>query len=301
MTYLQLAAHLFLLLFWTRFWVRPEQEFYFNPFLSGTTRLIDGIIGFLRPALMLPDRLMALVLLVLFWAFQAVFFVRFGKAWHIAFGMVYFAPPEEALSWGTQLACSGLRSAQFLLQVWTLSFLVRLISPPTRTTRAQEVLAFLTSPFSRIPLLAQPLVLMALHVGLVLAVLRTAALPSVVDIVQGETTGIQHVLAGGSALGQLYHTGLLALMSFVSGLEALLYALVVFLFAGLATMLFGAKGPAIICRESADLLMGRFARNASSASGGIDFTPLFFIIIVNLISHYLQTGLGRLVLLPLPL
>ncbi|MCL1920192.1 MAG: hypothetical protein FWG50_03800 [Kiritimatiellaeota bacterium] len=293
MTYLQLTAHLFLLLFWARLWVKPDQAFTFNPFLSGTTRLVAVTLDFLRPALRLPDRLTALLALLFFWAFQVMFFAQFGTAWCMTFGLVQFAPTTETLAWRAQFFYSALYSAQFLIEVWTLYFFTRLIAPPNRMTRAQEALTFFMSPFSRLPTFLQPIVLLALHAALVFAVTRTGAVPFF-DLEQEGKNIPSNLFVDGSLMAQV-RILLLALMSFASGLQTLMYTLVFFLFGGLAAMLFGLQLPALICRESVDVLLGRFSRG-SAAAGGMDFTPVLFMIVVNIISSQLLTLLQNLML-----
>ena len=298
---LQLAVHLFLLLLWTRVCVRPDREFYFNPFLSGTTRLMDRVIGFLRPALGLPERMTALVLLVFFWIFQTLFFVKFGKVWQLPFGLIQFTAPGESLAWGMQFAYSGFRSAQFLLQVWTLYFFVQLITlPSSRATRAQEAFAFFMNPFSRLPLLVQPCVLLALHFALIFAIVRTDATTAYAmdDIMLKEMKAMPGVFTGVPLAVQLVKVVWLTVMSFTNGLQTLIWALIFFICGGLASMLFGANLPTIICRESVDVLLGRFARKSVPA-GGLDFTPMFFIIIVSLVSGHLQVTLFNLIVAPL--
>jgi len=301
MTYLQLAAHLFLLVFWTRVWVKPAQSLTLNPFLSGPLRLGDTIAGFLRPALGLPDRMTALALLLFFWAFQAMFFIRFGTAWRISFGLIHFRPPGEDLAWGMQFAYSGLRSAHLLLQAWTLYFFTRLIAPRDRSARAHEAFAFFMSPFSRLPLVLQPFVLLALHAAFAFAVLSTGVLLST-GVAQGDAGRPVHALAmDGSALSLLLKVGLLAMMSFASGLETLIYAIIFFILGGLALTLFGAQFLSTVFRESTDVLMGRFARNPAVTGGGLDFTPMIFVFAVSFISGNMQVLLMKLLRLPLHL
>lgn len=295
MTYLQLAAHLFMLVFWMRVWVNPAQSFTFNPFLAGVARFGDRVVAFLYPALRLSGRPAAVALLVFFWVFQAMFFVRFGKAWQMTFGLFQFSLPGETLAWGMTFAHSGLYSAQFLIQAWTLYFFTRLIASPNSPGRAQEVFTFFMAPFSRLPLLLQLFVLVALHAALVVAVIHAGALPSVLDLAR---TGDKPVITGmfsGGAFWVYVKIGSLAMMSFVSGLQTLMYTLIFFLFGGLAAVLFGMRLPSLICRESVDVLLGRFSRSPAAA-GGLDFTPVFFIIVVSLITSYFQSSLFQLIM-----
>lgn len=304
MTYLQIAAHLFLLLFWTRLWAKPGQSFSFNPFLSEITRFSDKVVGFLRPALMLPDRLTALALLVFAWAFQAMFFVRFGKAWHLSFGMLGLVPPGETLPWGIQFALAGLSSAHFLFQAWTLYFFSRLIAPPvSNENRAQEAFTFLMYPFSRLPLLLQPLVLLVLYGTLVFAALHAGALlqSGEVTLQQFKSATPVNLFTGAPASILILKIGVLAMMSFVGGLETLIYTIIFFILGGLAMMLVGSQRLTIIFRESTDVLLGRFARNPAATGGGLDFTPMIFIIVLSFISVQLQLILCKLFFMPLPL
>ena len=302
MTYLQLAAHLFLLVFWMRLWVKPEQSFSFNPFLSGTFRLGDKVVAFLRPALGFPDRSAAFVLLAFFWIFQAMFFIRFGKIWYLSLGMVQFiAPPKESLTWGMQFAYSGIHSAQFLIQVWTVYFFTRLIAPPNRPARAQEAFTFFMRPFSRLPLLLQPFVLLALHVALAYAVVRIGALSHIGLPRQDEVKFVSGLFTDGHVLAQLARIGMVAMMSFASGFETLIYAIIFFILGGLAMTLVGVQTLSLIFRESVDVLMGRFARNPTVTGGGFDFTPILFIFVVSFINGNMQVLLSKLLLMPLPL
>jgi len=271
MKYLHLAAHLFLLLFWARAWVKPANTFYFNPFLSGTVRLIDRITGFLRPALMLPDRLTAVALLLFFWAFQTLFFARFDTDGKLLLWAWSFVPAEVAPLPGQQFAASGLSFAYFLTQLWTAYFLVGLIAPPGRPTRAQEAFSFFTSPFSRLPRLAQPLVLLTLHLVLVLAMFRLRA-----------HTHTVHSAA------QLLRLTCYAAISFTNALHAITLSLFFFVFAGLGAQLLGAKTLALICRESVETLLGRFARTPTP--GSLGFAPLIFFFVVNFIHGSILSG-----------
>jgi len=300
MTYLQLTAHLFLLVFWMRLWVKPRESFSFNPFLSGPGRLGDTVVAFLRPALGLSDRAAPLVLLAFLWVFQAMFFARFGKAWHLSFGMVQFMPPQETLAWGIQFAYSALHSAQFLVQAWTVYFFTRLLAPPNCSTRAQEAFAFFMNPFSRLPLLVQPLVLLALHLALAFAVIRMGALSHVGLPKQDATLFVSGAFTSGHVLRQSVATGCVAAMSFANGLETLIYSIIFFILGGLVMVLAGAQTLSVIFRESVDALMGRFARNPAATGGGLDFTPILFIFVVSFINGNVQVLLSRLLLMPLP-
>jgi hypothetical protein len=120
------------------------------------------------------------------------------------------------------------------------------------------------------------------------------------DIVMKEEKAIHGLFTGGPVLIQLVKIGWLAMLSFTNGLQTLILTLIFFFLGGIAMMLFSAKLPTIICRESVDVLLGRFVRNPTSV-GGFDFTSIFFVIIVSLISSHVQVTLYNLILMPLSL
>jgi len=85
--------HIAALIFWVRLWSAPAREFYFNPFLSGTMRLTDSVLAFLRPVLFMPERAAALAVLIFVLLFKTVVTWRFGGDWLIRVGR---CPPRIA-------------------------------------------------------------------------------------------------------------------------------------------------------------------------------------------------------------
>jgi len=155
-------------------------------------------------------------------------------------------------------------------------------------------------PFSRLPILFQPLALLALHVALAYMVTRIGALSHIGLPRQDEARFFAGVFTEGHALTQLVRIGGAAAMSFASGLETLIYSIIFFILGGLVMVLAGAQTLSVIFRESVDALMGRFARNPAATGGGLDFTPILFIFVVSFINGNVQVLLSRLLLMPLP-
>jgi len=300
MLYLQLIVNLFLLLFWVRFWVRPENEFYFNPFLSGTTRFVDGILQFLRPVLRLPDQLAALLLLTFFCVFKTIFFMRFGEGVTLSFGTLFsFTPNPEHASLAFQSLYGALQFGFFLVRLWTLSFLVRLIARPTRLTRAAEAFAFFTRPFSLLPFIVQPFALLILHFFITALTVSLGCIPNVLStIMPGAQPPAADLFLTGHPVAVLMKIGWLSLMSYGDGLMWMNNALLLSILGNFMAMLFGLKTVMLICTESVEVILGRFSR-ASSATRGIDFTPMIFFFVVNFAYGILQAGLYKLVTSPL--
>ena len=299
MYYLQLIVNLFLLLFWIRFWVKPANEFYFNPFLSGTTRFVDSILQFLRPVLMLPDQIASLTLLCFFCVFKTIFFMRFGSGVTFAFGTLFsFTPDPQHASFGFQLFYGGLQFALFIIRLWTLYFILRLLARPARLTRAAEAFAFFARPFSQIPFMLQPFVLIVLHFGITAVIISLGLIPSVLStLVPNAQAPAASMFLIGHPIAVLLKIGWLSLMSCGDGLMWMNNALLLFILGSFLSMIFGLKTVMLICTESVDVLLGRFSRR-QTATSGIDFTPMIFFFIVNFIYGIIQTGLYKLITSP---
>jgi hypothetical protein len=305
MDYLLYTFHIATLLFWIRLWSAPSREFYFNPFLSGTTRLTDSVLAFLRPVLALPEQAAALIVLLVILLFKTLLIWHLGGEWLIRIGLSFeFAPRMAGDRLAPILLFSALQTAVFIARLWTVYLLVRLITPAGRATRAAEALAFFVRPLSRLPLLAQPVVLFALHILLAFLLSRTGTLHAASGLLQlAEQTSAGAALPETAALnpflsGPLYaqalKTGWLAALSVADGLMLLTRSLFILILANLGAALLQSHGATILCSEGVDLLLGRFARRGG-AGAGFDFTPLIFFFVVDLLYNSVCQSLYRLI------
>lgn len=299
MDYLPLAFNILLLLFWVRLWAAPDREFYFNPFLSGTVRMTDSVLAFLRPVLNLPEPVAAWLIMVFVVAFKTLFCGRLQVVWTITFGTGFtFAPPIIEHHWGPQLLFSVFHFVAFLLKFWCVYLIVKVITPPMRANRATETLAFFARPFSRLPFIAQAVVLAALHVALAFAVSRTGVMNSVNPLTQETTAIAASPFLSGPLVVQLLKTGWLAALSMADGFSILIRALFVLIIGNFAAAILQAQSVLIICLEGVELLMGRFARNRAVTGMGFDFTPLIFFFVVDMAYRSLCLGLINLIQSP---
>lgn len=301
MDYLPFIFNTLMLLFWVRLWSTPEREFYFNPFLSGTVRLTDSVLTFLRPVFSLPEQAAALLVLLFAVAFKTLMLARLHVAWVITCGLDFRFSPAVASAgqWGPLFLFSTYHFCFFLLKFWSVYLLVKLITPPLRTTRALEALDFFARPFSRLPFLAQPLVLALLSFALTFAVVRTGELSVINPLTQEIKNAAVSPFLTASPVEQLIKTGWLAALALADGLELLIRALFVFILGNLGAALFQAQAPLIICSEGVELLLGRFARSRTSVNTGLDFTPLIFFFVVDMFYRGICIGLSNLIHSPL--
>jgi hypothetical protein len=300
MDYLLFAFNVLILFFWVRLWSAPETEFHFNPFLLGTVRLTDTVLSFLRPALNLPEKVACLLLLFVAVSLKTLVVGRLGGTWSLSIGGIYtFAAPAAGEAWAPLFLYSALHTTAFLLRLWSVFFLVRLLSAGQRCTRAAEAFAYFSRPFSRLPLLLQPVVLLALHAGLVLTLAHTGTLSMLPQPGQAGALVAASPFLAGPLLSQVLKTGWLAAMSCADGLALLMHALIVFIIGNFASAILQARGAMIICHEAVEMLLGRFARNRGTTGMGLDFTPLIFFFVVNLLYGSLRTILLKMIQAPL--
>ncbi|NLC79929.1 MAG: hypothetical protein GX748_01950, partial [Lentisphaerae bacterium] len=199
-----------------------------------------------------------------------------------------FAPLPAANHAVSLVLFSTLQTAVFILRLWTVYLLVRLITPPFRSTRASEALAFFVRPFSYVPAMLQPFALLALH-G-VLAFTLTHACVLTQSPMPDADRPLNPFIAG-PLYAQFLKTCWLAVLSFSDGLMFLTRGLFVLIVANFGAALLQARGAAVICSEGVDLLLGRFARRGGTGMG-FDFTPLIFFFVADL----LYTSIGRILL-----
>ncbi len=299
MLFLLIACHLLFLLFWIRIWSAPEREFYFNPFLSGTITLTDRILVFLRPALYLPEQVASLVILAVLILFKTLLFMRLNFDWQMTLGTYFrFAPHGHAEHLLPLLVFSLLQTLLFLVRLWTVYFLVRLITPQVHPSRATEAFAFFSRPFSKLPFIFQPVALLVLH-GVLAFLFTRIGVPQL----QSQTpdalpTLVQSPFVSGSLLAQTLRISWLAALSFSDGLMLLTRSLFVLIIGNLIASLLHARGALILCSEGADMLMGRFARRATGGMG-FDFTPLIYFFVVDFMYNGICRVLYELIHSPL--
>jgi hypothetical protein len=296
MEYLQLAFNVLILLFWVRLWSAPANEFYFNPFLSGTVRLTDTAVAFLRPVLSLPERVSCLLVLLVAVVLKTLLVGRLGGTWSLAIGNAYvFAAPPVVDNWAPHFLFSALHTTAFLFRLWSVFFLVRLISSTQRATRAAEAFAYFTRPFSGLPFFAQPLALFALHTGLVFALTQAGTLSTPPLLGQSATPVAASPFLTGPLLSQLLKTCWLGAMSCADGLALLTRTLLFAIIGNFGASILHAQGVMIICHETVELLLGRFARTRGATAVGLDFTPLIFFFVANMLYDGLRSTLFKMI------
>lgn len=283
-----IASDILLLLFWVRLWTNPENEFHFNPFLSGPLRLVDGTTSFLRPILpFLPERLICLLILMFGLAFRAVLFFRLGFPWSLTLGAVFaFTPTAEGLPGA--LVFSLLDFLFFIARFWSLFLLIQILTPVRRRERAAQALFYAAQPFSLLRRWAQLIVLVAVHLFLVHEAdsYGQFILPPLPTNLAIPPLSFNF----GAEAAELLRLGWLTAASVADGLLAMRTCLLASVFGGLAAALVQNQGLRQVTQEAMDVLMGRFGRRPLQV-GLFDLTPILFFVVINLIHGFLSSTL----------
>lgn len=274
---LLIVTNLFFLLFWVRLWMLPEQELYFNPFLSGPTRLTDRVVDFLRMALPFSGRLVCLLVLVFLLVFRGLALYQFAPqwTWAIRVGSSFAFVPHTP---GLHAACifSVLDLLFFVARLWGLYVLTQLLTPVLRRDRASEVLHVAALPLSTLQRWMQVLLLLLVHAGLIYELTWvgavTLALPPGVPPPAAHPTSVP-------ACHQLAHHAWLIVLSLADSLRAAQACLVAFFIGGFAALFIQNATLNAISNDGINVLLGRFARRIMA--GLFDLTPIVYYFVLG--------------------
>lgn len=266
----------FLLLFARVLARRDDREWIFNPYLLWTGRVTDGVGRFATDILPgLPACGGACIALLFLLAFRGALMVAAtNMKWSLPVGSTFFFHPLSG--WTGAIAFSILHFAAFLVHFWGLALFVHLLSEPGASrTRIRQALDALATPFSRGPLWARVLAIVAVNVLLVVA-LRHFAGAGIGEIRSGFTS-IFHVDTP-ARLAAAY--GGLAFLAIVDIIDFARRALILAIFASLFAAIIQNRTIAAFFMELQNMLLGSFSRRPVSI-GMFDFTPILFFLAVN--------------------
>lgn len=276
--FLVITNAFFLLLFARVLARRDDREWIFNPYLLWTGRVTDGVGRFATDILPgLPARGGACVALLFLLAFRGALMVAATNVkWSLTVGSTFFFHPR--VGWIGAIAFSILHFAVFLVHFWGLALLVHILAEPaTSRTRIRQALDAFATPFSRGPLWARVLAIVAVNVLLVVALRHFAG--AGVGKIRNSFTSIFHVDTP-ARLAAAY--GGLAFLAMADVLDFARQALILAIFASLFAAIIQNRTIAAFFMEIQVLLLGRFSRRQFGI-GMFDFTPILFFLAVNFI------------------
>ena len=154
--------------FWFGAWGMNSRYAYFNSYLRPMHNRFDAVFAFLRPAFLnAPAQIIALVLVAALLLVRALIVPR-DAIWNITLGMppvVGLVEPFQYTPWHMVLAWSCLSIGVFFFKFWSLCCLY-LGFTRRPEGQVQTAIHAISAPFSWIPPIARPPVLLVYGIGL---------------------------------------------------------------------------------------------------------------------------------------
>jgi len=314
MVYLQLFFNLILLALLARICSPTRPEIFFNPFISGPNGWFDALHNFFRPALRLPARMADIVLFALVFTIKTMLLYRIGFQSATAIGLWLISSPLHAPDAAPALpqlfAASAVESGLFIIRTWSAFLFISTITPTSRAGRAYDAFCFFTRPYSQIHLVLQPIVLLAICFGCCRLMMFCTEItdPEIMSRIAGGQQALPRFFAPaekitaatftqGPPVLQIFRTLYLAMLVVAEGLRYANQILFAAIIGSIVCVIFRFRVGMVICNECVSMVLARF-RSQNIVGGGIDFVPLIYFFVVNIVYSIIGNALRQLITLP---
>lgn len=278
MQHLSFIFNIILVFLFVKLCSKNESEFFFNPFVGLVSTRINKLLDFLKPVLAMPEQMAILVIATFLFLFKTLLFSRLSPVIAISFGELITCTPTAVMpERASLLAFSLLNTITFVFKFWSFYFLTSLIAVPLRKTRASEAFSYYAMPFSRVPLLFQPFVLLLLHTVLAYICSSVGTLTYLVP--GADAPGVIALTSAPFAI-RMIKTIWLGMLSFSDAIMIMIQVLFVGIIGSMVATALRKKEMMTLCSETTELILGRFSRG-SAARGGLDFTPIIFFFVAH--------------------
>ncbi|MFA7171870.1 MAG: hypothetical protein WC340_00405 [Kiritimatiellia bacterium] len=278
MQHLSFIFNILLVFLFVKLCSKNEAEFFFNPFVGFVTTRINKLLEFLKPVLVMPEQMAVLVIATFLFLFKTLLFSRLSTVISISFGeWITCTPMTEIPARAALLIFSLLNTITFVFKFWSFYFLTSLIAAPLRKTRASEAFSYYAMPFSLLPLLFQPFVLLLLHTALAYICTSVGTLTFLQP--GADAPGVIELTTAPFAI-RMVKTIWLGMLSFSDTIITMVHVLFIGIIGSLVATALRKKEMMTLCNETTELILGRFSRS-SAARGGLDFTPIIFFFVAQ--------------------
>jgi hypothetical protein len=277
---------------------KAESEYFFNPFVGYVTTRINKLLDFLKPVLALPEQMALLIIVISLFFFKTLLISRLSPTISLSFGqLITCTPASEIPEQISLLTFSLLNTISFLFKFWGFYFLASLIAAPNRKNRASDAFKYYAKPFSSIPFIYQPIILLALHAALAGI---ASNLGSLSFQPQESSSPVVISLTSYPIIVQIIKTVWLGLLSLSDAIMVMIQVLFISIIGSMISTILKKRDMMILCNEASELVLGRFARRAS-ANSGMDFTPIIFFFAAHYGYMILSTFVTNLINTPIQL
>jgi len=279
MRYLSFIFNLLIVALIVRLCSKNSSEFFFNPFVTYVNTRINRALAFLKPILALPEQLSLIIIIIFIFLFKTLLLSRLDYNTGITFGEYIRCRPSGNISEHSAiLIFSFLNTMLFIFKLWSFYILVSLVAAPKRRGRAGEALCFFTRPFSSLPLIFQPFVLLGVHA-------LTAFSASVVGVFsytpEGSAEIIPLSLTASPLIVRFIKMVWMGILSLSDGLMMMVTILFTCIIGSVIAALMKKRSVMTLCQEGVALVLGRFYRGGATGAG-LDFTPIIFYFAVSI-------------------
>ena len=270
-----MLTNVLLLILWLRLLPQRDEKTFFNPYVAGGVSFADRILRFLQPVLgALPPYAAATLVLVFLIAFRGIVAAGVGLDWVETMGLWRISINNR--SPGASLWFSFLSFGWLLHRLWTLEWVLTLLRPKTRDSRASAALSAFAMPVSAVPVVSRGIFLLLFGAVLGASLARVgfpnipiieAADPSLVLPAVPETGKALLVMSVGAM------TDVLAMAS---------QFVMIFIILSFFGTIMGSQPTATIGTEGIDLIVGSVVPRPITV-GGMSFAPIVFFIVAGLL------------------
>jgi len=298
MRYLSFIFNILIVALIVRLCSKNNSEFFFNPFVSYVNARINRVLAFLKPILALPEQASLIILIIFIFLFKTMLLSRLDYNTGIKFGQYITCRPSGNISEQSAIMVfSFLSTMLFIFKLWSFYILVSLVAAPKRRGRAGDALCFFTRPFSSLPMIFQPFVLLGVHAA-------TAFLASLVGFFSYTPEGTAKIvplsLNASSFLVHSIKMVWMGMLSLSDGLMMMVTVLFGCIIGSVIAALMKKRSVMTLCQEGVALVLGRFYRGGATGAG-LDFTPIIFYFAVSIGYKMISSFVTGLISMPIQL
>ena len=275
---LNTVLNMLLFALWFRIWTTDDRDTFFNPYLAPVAKMSNFLLDPLKPVFRgLPNPICATVVLVFLLILRGMAIPQEAD-WRLVLGVERLVDSNRTIPF---ISFSFLSFAIFLFRLWSVALLY-VSSQKTHWGRAGGAVRCLARPFSNLPQLLQPIVLLGIGTLLALGIDSFGHRPGIpsdmgmgfinTDLGFGTNPPailfLKFILV--SALGMTSVLGLMHSM------------MIVFIIGSWIAMFARSSEAMALCRDGIDFLLGPL-RNRRVMIGSFDLSALAFIIVVGIL------------------
>ena len=269
-------ANLLIFFFWFRLWNNDtEKANSYNPYFHAVYKISDSFVRFFKPVFFNTHTSIISIAAFLFLIFFRATAIPASTQWQMSIGF-YNARINAAL-FRDAIIASFISFGLFLFYIWTISLVYLRDSTSSRTHHTSETIFLIAKPFSQIPMMIRPFIL------LIFGILLTAALFFLNDSIN---------LHAGSMFAITCRYCLNSLAGMLNVCLIINQCVILFIIASWAGSLAYSPQLLLLSRDWLDFFLGPLRRYRVHL-GPLDITPIIFFFSITAVYTLLMSMLYK--------